>query len=93
MRNVLTGTVNGALKIKFFWFSKTWRKTLLSFNGFCAGTSAQDLPACDLTLISLGGTADMASGAVPWATLRPESPFPKLGRANATRRTAAREPA
>jgi hypothetical protein len=78
MRNVLQGTVNGALKIKFFWFSKTWRKTLLSFNGFCAGTSAQDLPACDLTLISLGGTADMASGAVPWATLRPESPFPKL---------------
>ena len=78
MRNVLQGSINGALKVKFFWFSKTWRKTLLSFNGFCKGTQNDDIPACDLSLISLGGTVDIASGSLPWATVRPELPFPKL---------------
>lgn len=78
VRNILSGSVNGALKVKFIWFSKTWRKTLLSFTGFCGGSPSANIPACDLTLISLGGTVDMAEGSLPWATLRPELPFPKL---------------
>ena len=28
IRNILSGDVNAKLKLKFFWFSKTWRQRL-----------------------------------------------------------------
>jgi hypothetical protein len=33
--DVLSGTVNARLKLKFLFFSKSWRKQLFKFDGFC----------------------------------------------------------
>ena len=32
--NVLSGTLNGRLSIRFFFFSRTWRKRIVQFNGW-----------------------------------------------------------
>jgi len=34
LNNVLSGTINGRLRIKFFFFSRTWRKRVVAFNGW-----------------------------------------------------------
>ncbi len=78
IRDILSGHIDGKLKLKFFFFSKTWRKTLLNFNGFCHGDPNSPLQGCDLHLISLGGGGDVASGSIPWGSLRQAMPFPKL---------------
>jgi hypothetical protein len=80
IRDILSGSVTAALKLKFVFFSKTWRKTLFQFTGFCHGDPNDELEGCDLNLLSLAGTADIASGIQPWGSLRQEMPFPKLAR-------------
>jgi hypothetical protein len=80
IRDILSGSVLAKLKLKFVFFSKTWRKTLLQFTGFCHGDPNVALDGCDLNLLSLAGTADIASGSLPWGSLRQEMPFPKLTR-------------
>ena len=79
-RDILSGNIEGKLKLKFFFFSKTWRKTLLTFDGFCHGDPNVPLDGCDLHLLSLGGSGAVASGSVPWGALRQAMPFPKLAR-------------
>jgi hypothetical protein len=34
INNVLSGEINGRLRIKFFGFSRTWRKRVVKFNGW-----------------------------------------------------------
>lgn len=34
LRNILSGTIDGRLRIKFAFFSRTWRKRIVQFNGF-----------------------------------------------------------
>ncbi len=34
LQNVLSGEINGKLRIKFLFFSKTWRKRIVKFNGW-----------------------------------------------------------
>lgn len=34
LTNVLSGEINGRLRIKFFFFSRTWRKRVVKFNGW-----------------------------------------------------------
>jgi hypothetical protein len=78
VRNILSGNVDGVLKLKIAFFSKTWRARLFSFTGFCGGDPNTPNPACDLTLISGSGNTDAASGLFPWGTIRTETPFPEL---------------
>jgi Lectin C-type domain len=53
IKDILVGTIYGKLRIKFFWFSKTWQKQIVQFNpGF---------PEIDLTLISGEGNASVAT--------------------------------
>lgn len=79
LRNILSGDIAAKLKLKFTFFSKTWRKTLLNFKGFCAGSADADLGSpCDLTLVSLAGSTDAAKGPFPWGEVRSEMPFPEL---------------
>ena len=74
IRNVLSGEIAATLKLKFAFFSKTWRQRLFGFTGFCVN----DLSGCDLNLLSAAGTTDPASGPFPWGTIRSEMPFPEL---------------
>jgi hypothetical protein len=82
LRKILAGTISAALKLKIAFFSKTWRKRLFQFDGICPGQIG-DIPAnprapCDITLLSMGGTTDVASSSFPWGTVRAEMPFPEL---------------
>jgi hypothetical protein len=82
LRNILAGTISAALKLKIAFFSKTWRKRIFQFDGICPGAIA-DIPAnpkppCDIPLLSLGGTTDVASSSFPWGAVRAEMPFPEL---------------
>ena len=82
VRDVLSGDIAIKLKIKIAFFSKTWRKRLFSFKGFCArpdGNPTAPLGApCDVTLVSAVGTTTAACGAFPWGAVRAEMPFPEL---------------
>ena len=83
VRDVLSGNIAVKAKIKVAFFSKSWRKRLFSFKGFCPRPAAPDDEkeiggSCDTTLISAGATPDAAGGSHPWAALRAEMPFPEL---------------
>jgi hypothetical protein len=85
VRNILSGNIDAVLKLKIAFFSKKWRQRLFSFNGFCSAPVSGDtlssfppLPGCDLTLVSLAGSTDVAGGGFPWGEIRLETPFPEL---------------
>ena len=84
LRDILSGDVKARLKIKIAFFSKSWSKTLVKFNGMCPGSPDADLGSpCNLTLVSFDGSTDAASGAFPWGTVRASQPFPQLARLSA----------
>ena len=67
---VLSGNISGRLRIKFFFFSKTWRKVLINFPGF-------SLPS--LPLVSGGGNIAAVSGdPFSWGTVQMPLPFVNL---------------
>ena len=67
---VLSGNISARLRIKFFFFSKTWRKVLINFPGF-------SLPS--LPLISGGGNIAAVSGdPFAWGTVQMPLPFVDL---------------
>jgi len=83
VRDVLSGDIAIKLKLKVAFFSKSWRKRIFSFKGFCARPEAphnEDFVGapCDATLVSAVGNSDAAGGSYPWAALRSEMPFPEL---------------
>jgi hypothetical protein len=78
LRDVLSGSVNGKLKISVLFFSKTWQKRLLNFEGLCAEDDPETPENCDFNLVSLEGSTDVADGSIPWATIRMPTPFPRL---------------
>jgi hypothetical protein len=80
LSGILDGSVSAKLKIKIAFFSKTWRKQLLSFTGIC--TPAHPKPFCTTTLVSIGGSTDVAGGSFPWASVAPEIPFPMIAPIN-----------
>jgi len=87
VRDVLSGDIAIKLKIKIAFFSKTWRKRIFSFKGFCARPDSDPTALlgapCDVTLVSAVGSAAAASGAFPWGAVRSEMPFPELKRLTA----------
>jgi hypothetical protein len=70
LTEILAGQISGRVRVKIAFFSKTWRKTLLTFPGF----SAPPLP-----LLSGGGdvTAFNPEGAA-WGTVQMPLPFVDL---------------
>jgi hypothetical protein len=68
LSEILKGTISARVRIKFFFFSKTWRRTLLQFNGFGPVT---------IPLISgSGGTGSSAAdGSHAWGTAQMPLPF------------------
>jgi hypothetical protein len=78
VRNILSGHIDGKVKVEFFFFSKTWRKTLFKFDGICPGDPNVPNPDCDFPLVKLAGSTTAAEGSFPWAEIRPELPFERL---------------
>jgi hypothetical protein len=64
---ILKGDLNARLRIKFFFFSKTWRKTIVSFPGI--GSKSFKL---------FEGEGGASLGALPWGVVRVETPFLNL---------------
>ena len=77
VNQILAGTISARLRIKFFFFSKTWRKKLLRFPGF-------GLPA-PINLISGGGSfAALSEDPFGWGTVQMPLPFVELANLDAT---------
>jgi hypothetical protein len=71
VNQILAGTISARLRIKFFFFSKTWRKKLLRFPGF-------GLPE-PINLISGGGQfAAQTEDPFGWGTVQMPLPFVEL---------------
>jgi len=69
--DILSGSVNARLKIKFFWFSKSWRKELYAWTGFCPPGQ------CNYRLFAADGSVELPKSAA-WGGVRMPSPFPAL---------------
>lgn len=83
VRNILSGDVAGKLKISVLFFSKTWRKRILSFSGICdADLEIDQVPApnpdCDFDLIKEEGSLNASVGGFGWGEVRMPVNFPKL---------------
>jgi hypothetical protein len=76
IRNILSGDVNARLKLKFFFFSKTFRQRLLRFNGFCTKPADLTKFPCHIPILELGSSTTLAD--LPWATIRMGQVLPKL---------------
>ena len=81
IREILSGTIDARLRVKFFWFSKTWTKQIAKFESL--------IPEINLKLISTGGDAaiddfgllgfvQMPTAFVRFAELPEPEPLPPL---------------
>ncbi|HTU61950.1 MAG TPA: hypothetical protein VMF89_26010, partial [Polyangiales bacterium] len=76
---VLSGKIDVLVKIKFLFFSKSWRAHLAKFNGFC--TPANPKPFCNLDLFGGYGTvASIPFEMVDWGTVLMPTKFLGLKR-------------
>jgi hypothetical protein len=80
--DILAGAVNARLRIKFFFFSRTWRKQILKFNGF---SKSFDLLGDQGTIQSFtipgaGSTVRAAMGAVAMGLSEAELPLVLLAK-------------
>ena len=77
VNQIMAGTISARLRIKFFFFSKTWRKKLLRFPGFSLGDP--------INLISGGGAfTAMNEDPFGWGTVQMPTPFVELANLDAT---------
>ncbi len=99
--NIMSGIVSAKVKIKFFWFSKTWRATLFQFDGLCPGKGpegkfepepgnrfTEELP-CHFQLFTGEGAISMSKTPADWATISMPVPFYELSQLFITRPTGA----
>ena len=76
LTDVLSGTVSGRLRIKFFFFSRTWRKKVVQFNGW--SQNFQLIAAQGNTRIidiRNGSLTNSATGNAGMGRSEPELPF------------------
>jgi hypothetical protein len=66
LKDVLNGEINSRLRIKFFFFSRTWRKRVVKFNGWSA----------HFDLVSGGSGPDFRPDKIPVVTNPVQSPAP-----------------
>jgi hypothetical protein len=81
LSDILSGSVSGKLRIKFFFFSRTWRKTIVSFTGW-----SETIPLISKSdntgpfTIPGGSSAEKATGNTPMGRSEPQLPFTFLSR-------------
>jgi Lectin C-type domain len=73
VNNVLSGTLNGRLRIKFFFFSRTWRKQIVQFTGWSKHfdlISGGNDPSVSLAPDSVSGDLKSSDGTPDTAGLQ-----------------------
>lgn len=81
VRDVLSGSIAGQIKLKVLFFSKSWKATILRFEGICSHSDENadgSLPACDFPILSVAGEAVAAEGAFGWGFMKMPTSFPEL---------------
>jgi hypothetical protein len=88
LRDVLSGEINARLRIKFFFFSRTWRKRVVRFNGWSfhydlvsgSSSSGSDMSVSQLTVSGGDGrsTTQVAQGTMPMGRSEAQVPLTKL---------------
>ena len=75
LSQILAGHIDARLRVKFLFFSKTWRARLLAFEGY-------SLPPVAL----LNGGAELATALdlASWGVVKMPLPFPRLARLSAS---------
>jgi hypothetical protein len=78
--DILSGSVGLKLKLKFLFFSKTWRKEIASWTGLCPLKKSDGRQEwCDVPLLEIGGRLSMdlpGEGLnMNWATAKMPAPF------------------
>ena len=67
VKDILRGDLYGRVRIKFFFFSKTWRKNIVHFDGLGSKT----FPLFQ-------GDGSVSSAPISWGVVRMPTPFAKL---------------
>jgi len=81
LNDVLSGVVNGRLRIKFFFFSRTWRKKIVQFTGWSAQFPLiQGSGNVQLFSVRNGSNAPKASGDAGMGRSESQLPFTFLTR-------------
>ena len=75
--DILSGRINLKLKLKFLFFSKTWKKQIARWTGFCPSTGSRD-DWCDIPLFKYGNEVALDGLSLPWATIKLNTPFPNF---------------
>ncbi|MBM4361752.1 MAG: hypothetical protein FJ104_03650, partial [Deltaproteobacteria bacterium] len=83
LRDVLSGEIGVKVKVKFFFFSKTWKKRIIKFNGLCPAGHPQSW--CDVPIFDAEG--GVAEGDWDWGTVQMPMPFLALRRIGAPKAT------
>lgn len=81
VRNVLSGSIAGKIKLQVLFFSKTWKATILRFDGICSYNDENpdgSLPPCDFPIFSVTGEAVAAEGTFGWGFVKMPTSFPDL---------------
>lgn len=81
LRDLVSGSVAAKLKLKVLFFSKTWKKTLFTFPGFCpqsANEADGSQPGCDFPIFHAEGELIAAEGEFGLGQIKMPLSFPQL---------------
>jgi hypothetical protein len=81
LRDLVSGSIAAKLKLKVLFFSKTWRKTLFEFKGFCPQSkNAADgsQAGCDFPIFHAQGELIAAEGEFGLGQIKMPLTFPQL---------------
>ncbi len=77
LENVLSGSIDVAIKLKFLFFSKKWKAHIVQFKGFC--TPANQKPFCNIDIFGGYGTvASIPFEMADWGTALMPTSFLQL---------------
>lgn len=88
LERILAGEIRGKVRIRVAFFSKSWKKTILSFAGFPVGGGQMVYD-----LVSGGGDVGVASGIPPvWGVVQDARPFLTMRRLPPDPNAASKSP-
>ena len=78
--DILSGSIGLKLKMRFFIFSKVWRKEIAKWDGLCPSEGSRS-EWCDIKLVSIGGESDLGNGfSMPFAMMKTAEPLVQINK-------------
>jgi hypothetical protein len=81
LRELLSGSISASLRVSFAFFSKSWRRRIVAFNGLCSRNNPQAW--CDVSIFDRSD--GIARGPWDWGTIQMPMPFLALQRLETTK--------